>query len=242
MRPRVKSGNAIGASGGAAAILLSATFAVVLALVLRSAWPSAGWFGVDQARDVAWARAIADGTRFPWVGPPMRNRVELSAFYYYFWSIPALVSREAWVFSTFAALLGTLAVACVLRLGTSLGGWMAGLLSALLLATSPHAVLDSRVAWAPAALPLATAMFLLTAKRFVERPSKRRGVIVALVAALATQLHLSGFPLCVVAGGILLGRWPCIGVRGILAAALVGAMPFAPMLVGFVPRASVSVA
>lgn len=239
--PSVERSNASRAGRGPSAVVLGVALAAVLALalVLRASSPGAGWFGVDQARDLAWARAIADGTRFPWTGPPMRNRIDLSAFYYYFWSLPALVSQEAPAFYTYAALLGALAVAAVFRLGAALGGWRAGLVAALLLATSPHAVLDSRVAWAPAALPLATAVFLLAAKRLVERPTTRRAATVALVAALATQLHLSAFPLCAVAGGLLLARWRGVGVRGILAAALVGALPFVPMLVGFVPRATV---
>lgn len=215
---------------------LALTAVLLLALVLRLSALEAGWFGVDQARDLAWASAIVEGSALPWTGPPMRNRVNLSALYYYFWAIPAVLSDRAWAFYAFAGLLGSAAILCVYQTASSLGAPGAGLIAALLLATSPQAVLDSRIAWAPAALVPAAAVFLVLANRFVRGPTTGRGAALAVTGSLATQLHLAAFPLCVVATGVLLQRRRSLGWRGLLVASVVGALPFVPMITGLAPR------
>ena len=61
------------AAGGRVALLLI----LLLAAFLRLLAIDAGWFGVDQARDLAWAASIVSGEELPHVGPLMRGRVHL---------------------------------------------------------------------------------------------------------------------------------------------------------------------
>ncbi|MFP6662800.1 MAG: hypothetical protein VCC00_01195 [Deltaproteobacteria bacterium] len=209
------------------AILLALILA--LAAVLRLLWLDAGWFGVDQARDISWAEAMVSGEAFPWAGPAMRNRIRLGAGYYWFWAIPALVSRSAIASYAFAGCLGILAVAGTARLAGRLGGAAAALFAAAWLAASPIAVMDARIAWAPAALPAVTAIFYLAVLRVQEAPRASRVAWLFFVAAGATQLHLSAVSLFVVAGWVLLRERRTLGRAG-LAAALAGMLvPLVPM-------------
>ncbi len=209
---------------------LPGALVLALAAILRSSALDAGWFGVDQARDLAWGQRIASGQAWPVVGPAMRNRVHLGAGYYWFWALPGLVSEEPVVTYGFAAALGVAAVGLTGAIARRVGGAAAALGSALLLATSPVAVIDSRVAWAPAAVPPLVGAFLLVALAFLAHPSAWRAAALVALATTGTQLHLSTATLGIVAAGALLARWRQVGSRGVLLAALAGALPLLPML------------
>ena len=200
---------------------------LLLAAGLRFAWLDAGWFGVDQARDIAWAEAIAAGEPLPDAGPAMRNRVRLGASYYFFWAIPAFFSDSLLALYGWAAFCGWLAVAGAAAVAGRVGGARAGWIAAAWLATSPVAVIDSRVAWAPAAVPVFAAVFYLLAWRL--RPSSPRSLFALFfaVASFATQLHLSAASLGLVALLVLLRLRP---TRDRVAAALAGGLvPLLPM-------------
>jgi hypothetical protein len=203
---------------------------LTLAAVLRLRALDSGWFGVDQARDLTWAARIASGEAFPAVGPAMRNRVHLPPTYYDFWAIPAFFSDDPIAFYAFAALLGVATTALVARLASGIGGARAGLLAALVFATSPIAVIDGRVAWAPAALPLASAVVLLAARRFLVAPSALRAAGLMIAAGLAPQLHLAAVPLALVAGVVVLRRARELGARGLVVAAAAALATIAPAL------------
>ena len=206
---------------------------LVLAGLLRGLWLDAGWFGVDQARDLAWASAITSGRELPIVGPLMRGRVHLGATYYFFWSLPALVRDDPVVAYGFAAFLGVAAVWGTCLVGRRVGGPGTGLVAALLLATSPIAVIDSRQAWAPAALPPLVAALLLAAHAVLHRPTRTRAAALAALATLGTQLHLAAAPLVAVAGVVLLVRARRLGLLGLVVAALAGAAPLVPMALAY---------
>jgi hypothetical protein len=159
----------------------------------------------------------------------MRGRIHLGATYYYFWSLPAWFGDDPRLAYGFAALLGVAAVAATYVLGRELVGPRTGRLAALLLATSPAAVLDSRIAWAPAAIPPLTALLLLLVHALLRRVTSPRAMATAATAALATQLHLATAPLLAVAAGGLLARSRRLGVRGLAFATLAGLLPLAPM-------------
>jgi len=203
---------------------------VLLAAALRLVHLDAGWFGVDQARDVTWAELIASGQTHPTVGPPMRNRFHLGALYYDFWALPALFSTSPLAAYVHAGVLGTLSVVLVWCLTRALAGAAAGLAAAALLATSPVAVLDSRIAWAPAALPFWSALLLLVAVWFARAPTAPRAALLLFLAAFGTQLHVAAAPLALLAGGVVLWQVRALSWRGLLLAALGGAAPLVPML------------
>lgn len=203
---------------------------MLLAAALRLVALDAGWFGVDQARDLAWAERIASGAGHPATGPLMRNRFHLGALYYEFWAIPARFADGPHAAYAFAALLGVGAVCLTWLLARRIGGPRAALAAAALLATSPVAVIDSRIAWAPAALPAWSAAVLLLAAAFVRAPSRPRAAVLLLVAAFGTQLHVAAAPLALVSGAIVLWRARTLGLAGLVFAALAGALPLLPMV------------
>ena len=55
---------------------------MLLSAALRLVALDSGWFGVDQARDIAWAERIASGAGHPAAGPLMGNRFHLGSLYY----------------------------------------------------------------------------------------------------------------------------------------------------------------
>ena len=205
---------------------------MLLAAALRLAYLDAGWFGVDQARDVGWAELIARGQAYPWLGPLMRNRFHLGAVYYYFWSLPAFFATSPLALYVYAGVLGTLTVVLVWLLTRALYGAPAALAAAALLATSPVAVIDARIAWAPAALPLWSALLLLAAAWFLARPSSGRAALLLFVAALGTQLHVAAAPLALLSGLVVLWHVRSLSLGGLLLAACAGILPALPMLAG----------
>jgi len=225
--PRGHAGNDSGTSSGRAALLLALVLAASAALRL---WHlDAGWFGVDQARDAAWAERISTGVDWPEAGPAMRNRVRLGATYHFFWAIPALFVDSPLAGYAFAALLGTAAVVGGSALAWQVAGPVAGLAAALWLGFHPVAVIDSRIAWAPAAVPAACALFLWVGRRFLRSPGRLNAALVGLASGFATQLHLATAALLPVAAGTLLARFGRVGRAGLAVAAAACAILLVPM-------------
>ena len=125
----------------------------VLGVALRCWRLDLGWFGVDQARDIQTALDIAAGRDWPTVGPTMRRVTSLGALYYYVWAVPALLSNDP--LAAYRLRRGSAS-----RRSSGCGGWHAAgggthsaLVALAVFATSRVAVIDTRIAWAPAALP-----------------------------------------------------------------------------------------
>ncbi|HZR83309.1 MAG TPA: hypothetical protein VFD92_19600 [Candidatus Binatia bacterium] len=159
----------------------------------------------------------------------MRNRLHLGATYYFFWALPALVAPGPGGAYAFAAVLGVVAVAATGALATATGGVAAGLAAMAWLATSPTAVIDSRIAWAPAAIPAWCAALLLVARSLLARATRAKASLLAALATFGTQLHLSAGALAPVAAGAILARVRTIGAGGVAAAAVAAALPLVPM-------------
>lgn len=227
--PASRSGDASRASTRRTFLL--ATLLLLAAGALRFWRLDAGWFGIDQARDAAWAERIARGGAWPDAGPAMRNHVRLGATYYFFWALPALLVDSPLAGYAFAAFLGTAAVAAAGALAWSVAGPTAGLAALLWLGFHPAAVIDSRVAWAPAAVPAACAVFLWAGRRLLRAPDRTNAAIVGLVSGFATQLHLATVSFLPVAAGALLSRFGRIGRAGLLAAAVGFSLVLLPMAV-----------
>lgn len=205
---------------------------MLLAAALRLAHVDAGWFGVDQARDVTWAQRIASGEAYPEVGPAMRNRFHLGTPYYYFWSLPAFFSTSPLAPYVHAGVLGAIAVVLTWCLTRAFAGPAAALAAAALLATSPVAVLDARIAWAPAALPFWSALLLLALGWFAGAPSGLRAAVLLFLAALGTQLHVAAAPLALLAGLVVVRHVRALSAGGLLLAALAAALPLTSMVLG----------
>ncbi len=139
---------------------LAVTVTLAVAAALRLYRLDLGWFGVDQARDIATALDIASGSDFPLVGPTMRRVTSLGALYYYFWTLPYLVWRDPIAGYWFAALLGLGALALVWDIARRLWGAYPALIALIAGTAHPVWTIDSRICWAPAALPAVGALLL----------------------------------------------------------------------------------
>ncbi|MCC6767363.1 MAG: hypothetical protein IT293_22160 [Deltaproteobacteria bacterium] len=175
-----------------------------------------GWFGVDQARDVQTALDVAAGSGFPIVGPTMRRVTSLGALYHYVWALPHLASDEPLAAYRFAAGLGVATLVATWLCARRWWGARPALVALAVLATSRVAIIDGRVAWAPAALPpVALALVALLA----GPATPARLALVGATLGLAVQLHLAMAAWVVAAAGLVLARRP---TRAALAAGVMG--------------------
>ena len=159
-----------------------------VAVSLRFVRLDLGWFGVDQARDVATALDIVTGRAWPLIGPTMRRVTRLGALYHYFWALPYLVWRDPIAGYWFAACLSTTALVVSWYVARRLWGPLAGVTTAAVAAVHPVWVIDGRICWAPAALPCVAALLILT---MLGEPSRGRIALVGALLGLAVQLHLT---------------------------------------------------
>ena len=177
-----------------------------------------GWFGVDQARDIATALDIAAGDDFPIIGPTMRRVTRLGVLYYYFWSVPYLLWRDPIAGYWFAAFLALAALALTWWTARRLWGRCAALIALVVGAAHPVWVIDSRICWAPAALPAASALLLwLVVKPEMRTPglwSASRAAALGAVLGVALQLHLTMVGFVVVAAALALIERPPARVLG----------------------------
>ncbi len=187
-------------------IVAVATLALI-AVALRVYRLDLGWFGVDQARDIATALDVIAGRDLPSIGPTMRRVTRLGALYYYFWTVPYLLWRDPLAGYWFASLLSSSAVLLTWALARRLWGPLAALVTLAIAASHPVWVLDGRIAWAPAALPAAAIVLLWLVAGRCGRDAPLSGVRAALFGALlglAVQLHLAMVPWVAAAFVVLL--------------------------------------
>lgn len=189
---------------------------VAIGTALRSWHLDLGWFGVDQARDVQTALDVAAGRDFPTIGPTMRRVTSLGALYHYVWALPHLASDDPLASYRFAAGLGVVTLVATWLFARRAWGIVPGVVALAVLATSRVAVIDGRVAWAPAALPVAAigCLWLL-----VGPVTSGRLAILGAVLGVAVQLHLSMAAWVLAAIVLVLVRRPPVSA---LAAGVVG--------------------
>ncbi len=193
-----------------------------IGVTLRFVRLDLGWFGVDQARDVATALDIVGGRSWPLIGPTMRRVTRLGALYHYFWALPYLLWHDPIAGYWFAACLSTAALVVTWHVARRLWGPIAGVVTAAVAAVHPVWVIDGRIYWAPAALPFIGVLVILM---MLEAPGRGRIALVGGLLGLAVQLHLTmagwvaGVALLVLADRVP----PRMLVPGIAAGTIVGA-------------------
>jgi hypothetical protein len=192
------------------------TLLLAMGAALRLYRLDLGWFGVDQARDIAIAFDIRAGHDLPTVGPTMHLVTSLGAFYYYFWSVPNLIACDPLAAYWFAALLGLIALVVTWRLARRMWGARPAVVALAIGAAFPIAVINDRVAWAPAALPAAAVLILWlllgpatdvngsSSVRSSTGLSTARTAALGMVLGLAVQLHLAMIAWVVAAIALLL--------------------------------------
>ncbi len=193
-----------------------------VAVALRFVRLDLGWFGVDQARDVAIALDVVTGGAWPTIGPTMRRVTRLGALYHYFWALPYVGWRDPIAGYWFAACLSTAALVLTWYVARRFWGAEAGVVTAAVAAVHPVWVIDGRMYWAPAALPFIAAFLTLV---MLGPPRRGRMVVLGVLVGIAVQLHLT--MLAWAAAVALLVVLERVRLRvllpGVAAAALVGA-------------------
>jgi hypothetical protein len=231
---------AVGRPTPAETIGLGAVLA--LAAILRFAWlPTRGQFDADQAHDMLVLRDVVLNGVVPLVGPPTSvGAGHHGALYYYLLAPAAAISGGADPLPVVAliACLGVIAVGLTWWLARSIGGPVAGIAAALVLATSATAVESSTFLWNPNVVPAASALALVGAREAWTRRSAPWWLVAALGAMVAMQCHwLAGLlapPIAALWLADVLRAGPGARRRSLVVAGVGGA---AILAAGFLPLA-----
>jgi dolichyl-phosphate-mannose-protein mannosyltransferase len=130
-------------------------------------------------------------------------------------------------------LLASATVVLTFLLGRALGGRLAGLVAAGLLATcATHVLVNSHVAWSNATTPFFTTLAILTALPAVRRGSGRHLALSGLAFGVALQSHPSVIAMLPGVGlAVLLKRWRLALSRWTLLAGALFLLGYSPVIV-----------
>ena len=180
-----------------------------------------------QALELANGQALPLADAAPYLGP---------LFIYLLAAVYKLLGPSLEATQAVPWLLGGLTVLPTYLLGRELGGRVAGLVAAALLATSPaHTVITSHVAWVHSLTPLlaVTTLWLLARTR-----RRSTGPVLAgagLCAGLALQSHPTVAPL--LGGAVVAFLWQCRGglrTRWAAVALALALLAYSPLLINTV--------
>jgi hypothetical protein len=216
---------------------------LLLALVLRVAWPTLTEFKFSEARLEALALEITQGGRLPLVGVPSSAGFDHSPISVYLYVPAFLWTADPVPATLYGGLIGLAAVGLCWwlarrwsRAGSLAGpgrGATAAWIAALLFATSPWAVVFSRKIWQVVFVPvLALAFVGLIVSALVEEPGRRWNLAWALVVyALLVQVHPSAVSLAPALVLWLVLFWRRIRAGPLAVGALLAALTAVPFLV-----------
>ena len=182
-----------------AAILIVAAILRLTDLAVRGTWDA------DQGHDMLILRGLVLDGRIPLLGPPTSIGDFHHGVLYYFILAPAAALSQAdpVAVTTFIALCGVLAVAVTGWLARSIAGPVAGLLAALLLATSSSAIEESIFIWNPNLIALSSSIALAAAWRAWTGGRTRWWLAAGAAAVMTMHCHVLGTILTPVIGGLL---------------------------------------
>ncbi len=163
---------------------------LVLAFLLRMAWPTLAEFKRDEATVVRLALAIAYEGYLPAVGVGSSFKTANLPLTLYLTAIPLRLWQDPVAAVLFIGLLNGLAVLACYALGRAYFGRAVGLVASFLFAVSPWAVMYGRKIWCRT-LPLVTLGFFaaLFATFVRRRPWALVGAFVGLAALVGLQLE-----------------------------------------------------
>jgi hypothetical protein len=202
---------------------------MLLAAMLRMGWPGLTEFKLDEARVYSLALELTEFRGLPLAATDMSVGLPNSPLTIYIYALPMFLWKSPLAPMLFGALLNTAAVGLLYALVRRYWGSRAALVSALLYAAAPWAVLYSRKIWASNLLPLFIVGYVFSGLlAFVE--GRRRWVVAHLVLlSVIVQIHISSAALGLVTVGLLWVYrrrvdWRLVGA-GVVGAALLEA-PF----------------
>jgi hypothetical protein len=177
--------------------LLALVAILLLALVLRTGWPTLAEFKFDEARLTTLALDLTREGRLPLAGLPSSAGFDHSPVSVYLYAPVFLLTSSPLFATVYSGLLGVAAVGLawwLARCWAGSGPWAHGV-AALLLAASPWLVVFNRKVWQIALVPALALVFIgLVVSSLVE--GRRRHLAWAVVAyALLVQVHPSAVSL-----------------------------------------------
>jgi len=179
---------------------------LVLAAVLRFLdLPTRGMWDADQGHDMLVLRAFVHDGVVPLLGPPTSiGTFHHGVLYYYLLAPVAWLSGSDPVAVVAAiAAAGVAAVAVTWWLARSIGGPLAGLVAAGLMAVSASAIEESTFIWNPNLIALSSAIAFAAAWRAWTTGGARWWVVVAAAQAVTMHCHVLGVVLLLPLGGLL---------------------------------------
>jgi 4-amino-4-deoxy-L-arabinose transferase-like glycosyltransferase len=182
-----------------------AAIVAVAALVRFLDLPGRGMWDADQGHDMLVLRALVHDGVIPLLGPPTSiGTFHHGVLYYYLLAPFAAVSAADPVAVVGAiAAAGVAAVVVTWWLARSIGGAIAGLVAAGLMAVSAAAIAESTFIWNPNLIALSSAIAFAAAWRAWTTGRARWWVVAAAAQAVTMHCHVLGVVLLVPLGGLL---------------------------------------
>ena len=177
-------------------IALGAILAIAAVLRLHDLATRGTW-DADQGHDMlVVTRFVQDGIA-PLLGPPTSiGDFHHGALYYYLLSPAALIGGgDPIVVVSEIALLGIVAVGLVASLARAAAGPVAGVVAALVMATSSTAVDESTFLWNPNLVAFGSALAVSAAWRAWTTRNARWWLLAAVGQAITQQCHILGWAL-----------------------------------------------
>lgn len=184
-------------------------------------------FKLDEARDVYEMVKFYKEPYLMQRGTIQSTGVYNPPLWYYLLVLISLPSRHPQYLSWMIALLNSGAVVAFYLVVRKYYGNLVGLVSSLLLAFSPWAILFSRKIWAPDLLML----FIVPLFYYLHQSGSKKWFWMALFLSLITQLHASGLFLAVAIIGFLIISRTRISLKYALIGLIVSLIPLIPYLI-----------
>jgi len=189
-----------------------ATLALILgvAALLRFVdLPTRGMWDADQGHDMLVLRAFVHDGVVPLLGPPTSIGAFHHGVLYYYLLAPFawLSGSDPVAVAAAIAAAGVAAVAVTWWLARSIGGTVAGLVAAGLMAVSASAIEESTFIWNPNLIALSSAIAFAAAWRAWTTGRARWWVVAAAAQAVTMHCHVLGVVLLVPLGGLLVADW-----------------------------------
>ena len=241
-RPARQAGTA--ALAGVRTVELAALVAIVVVAVGTRFVDLAtrGMWDADQGHDMLVLRALVTDGVIPLLGPPTSIGAFHHGVLYYYLLAPAAALSGADPLGVVAAiaLAGVAAVLVTWWLARSIGGPVAGVVAALLMAVSSAAIEESTFIWNPNLIALSSAIAFAAAWRAWTTGRARWWVVAAAAQVVTMHCHVLGSVLLVPLAALLVADWRRrragdLGRRRIAAAALAGvvlvALSYVPLAI-----------
>lgn len=163
---------------------------LVIAGFFRIAYPQLAEFKGDECRVAVNALKLARGEDFPCIGLPSSKNISMPPFFIYLIAIPYLFFNDTVIATAFVGLLNTLAVFVCYLLCRRFFDKGIAIISTLLFAFSPWAVLLSRKLWPQDVLPIFNIIFVYCLYLVLKKPKSKAILPAILILAIMPGFHL----------------------------------------------------